>query len=143
MKTLPRGLIAVACSLLVLARAQAIAPWPMAGGNYFEGFGTIATWTDDFASPTEATRWGSVAVNGTGAIPDGRRTTVATSVFTTTTTGGVQRGAGSLIQLSTGSTDNTSANAIESPTLEFLFEDTSDAALARWNRDHQPHREKW
>lgn len=31
---------------------------------------------------------------------------------------------------------------VESPTLRFLFEDTSDAALARWNRDHQPHREK-
>lgn len=31
---------------------------------------------------------------------------------------------------------------VESPTLKFLFEDTSDAALARWNRDHQPHREK-
>jgi prepilin-type processing-associated H-X9-DG protein/prepilin-type N-terminal cleavage/methylation domain-containing protein len=31
---------------------------------------------------------------------------------------------------------------VESPTLHFLFEDTSDAALSRWNRDHQPHREK-
>ena len=31
---------------------------------------------------------------------------------------------------------------VESPTLEFLFEDTSDAALVRWNRDHQPHRDK-
>jgi len=31
---------------------------------------------------------------------------------------------------------------VESPTLKFLFEDTSDAALVRWNRDHQPHREK-
>jgi prepilin-type processing-associated H-X9-DG protein len=31
---------------------------------------------------------------------------------------------------------------IESPTLSFLFADTSDAALARWNRDHLPHREK-
>ena len=30
----------------------------------------------------------------------------------------------------------------ESPTLPFLFEDPSDAALARWNRDHLPHREK-
>ena len=30
---------------------------------------------------------------------------------------------------------------VESPTLKFLFEDTSDAALARWNRDHLPHRE--
>jgi hypothetical protein len=26
--------------------------------------------------------------------------------------------------------------------LQFLFEDTSDAALVRWNRDHQPHRER-
>jgi len=31
---------------------------------------------------------------------------------------------------------------VESPTLKFLFEDTSDAALARWNRDHLPHHEK-
>ena len=30
---------------------------------------------------------------------------------------------------------------VESPTLGFLFEDTSDAALSRWNRDHQPHRQ--
>ena len=31
---------------------------------------------------------------------------------------------------------------VGSPTLKFLFEETSDAALARWNRDNQPHREK-
>ena len=31
---------------------------------------------------------------------------------------------------------------VESPTLEFLFEDSSDAALSRWNRDHLPHRER-
>jgi len=31
---------------------------------------------------------------------------------------------------------------VESPTLDFLFKDTSDAALVRWNRDHLPHREK-
>ena len=31
---------------------------------------------------------------------------------------------------------------VESPTLKSLFEDTSDAALSRWNRDHLPHREK-
>jgi prepilin-type processing-associated H-X9-DG protein len=30
---------------------------------------------------------------------------------------------------------------VESPTVGFLFDDTSDTALARWNRDHQPHRE--
>ena len=31
---------------------------------------------------------------------------------------------------------------VESPTLPFLFADTSDDALSRGNRDHQPHREK-
>jgi prepilin-type processing-associated H-X9-DG protein len=31
---------------------------------------------------------------------------------------------------------------VESPTLQFLFEDTSDTALVRWNRDHQPHRDR-
>jgi prepilin-type processing-associated H-X9-DG protein/prepilin-type N-terminal cleavage/methylation domain-containing protein len=31
---------------------------------------------------------------------------------------------------------------VESPTLKLLFEDESDAALARWNRDHKPQREK-
>jgi prepilin-type processing-associated H-X9-DG protein/prepilin-type N-terminal cleavage/methylation domain-containing protein len=30
---------------------------------------------------------------------------------------------------------------VESPTLDYLFTDTSDEALSRWNRDHQPHRE--
>ncbi len=30
---------------------------------------------------------------------------------------------------------------VESPTLKFLFEDTSDAALVRWNRDHLAHRD--
>jgi prepilin-type N-terminal cleavage/methylation domain-containing protein/prepilin-type processing-associated H-X9-DG protein len=31
---------------------------------------------------------------------------------------------------------------VESPTLQSLFTDTNDAALVRWNRDHQPHCEK-
>ncbi|HEY3854683.1 MAG TPA: prepilin-type N-terminal cleavage/methylation domain-containing protein [Verrucomicrobiae bacterium] len=31
---------------------------------------------------------------------------------------------------------------VESPTLKSLFEDANDTALARWNRDHLPHREK-
>jgi prepilin-type N-terminal cleavage/methylation domain-containing protein/prepilin-type processing-associated H-X9-DG protein len=30
---------------------------------------------------------------------------------------------------------------VESPTLNYLFADTSDEALSRWNRDHQPHRD--
>lgn len=31
---------------------------------------------------------------------------------------------------------------VESPTLKFLFQDTSDVALSVWNRDHNPHRER-
>jgi prepilin-type processing-associated H-X9-DG protein/prepilin-type N-terminal cleavage/methylation domain-containing protein len=31
---------------------------------------------------------------------------------------------------------------VESPTLKILFADTGDAVLSRWNRDHQPHRER-
>jgi prepilin-type processing-associated H-X9-DG protein len=30
---------------------------------------------------------------------------------------------------------------VESPMLAFLLNDLSDAALVRWNRDHEPHRE--
>ncbi|MEI6195833.1 MAG: hypothetical protein WCS42_16050 [Verrucomicrobiota bacterium] len=33
------------------------------------------------------------------------------------------------------------AGHVESPTLKSLFEDPSAAALSRWNRDHQLHRE--
>jgi prepilin-type processing-associated H-X9-DG protein/prepilin-type N-terminal cleavage/methylation domain-containing protein len=31
---------------------------------------------------------------------------------------------------------------VESPPLKYIFTDTSDAALVRWNRDHQPHRDR-
>jgi prepilin-type processing-associated H-X9-DG protein len=31
---------------------------------------------------------------------------------------------------------------VASPTVKFVFEDTSDAALVRWNRDHLPHRDR-
>jgi prepilin-type N-terminal cleavage/methylation domain-containing protein/prepilin-type processing-associated H-X9-DG protein len=30
---------------------------------------------------------------------------------------------------------------VESPTFQLLFQETNDAALQLWNRDHQPHRE--
>ena len=31
---------------------------------------------------------------------------------------------------------------VGSPKVEFVFEDKNDAALVRWNRDHQPHQEQ-
>jgi len=31
---------------------------------------------------------------------------------------------------------------VESPSLTFVFSNSTNAALARWNRDHQPHRDR-
>jgi prepilin-type N-terminal cleavage/methylation domain-containing protein/prepilin-type processing-associated H-X9-DG protein len=31
---------------------------------------------------------------------------------------------------------------VESPALRFVFQDTNDTSLVRWNRDHQPHRDR-
>ena len=30
---------------------------------------------------------------------------------------------------------------VESSTLAFIYTDTGDEALSRWNRDHEPHRD--
>ncbi len=88
-------------------------PWPMASGNYLEAFGDIANWTNNFASGVGANRWGSVPVQGSGTIPDGIHTTASTATFVTGTTGGVQKGTGNIQLLSTGTTDNSSADAID------------------------------
>jgi len=88
-------------------------PWPMASGNYFEDFADIANWANNFTSGIGATRWGSVPVEGSGTIPDGFHTTTSTATFVSGTTGGVQRGTGNIVLLSTGTTDNTSADAID------------------------------
>lgn len=97
-------------------------PVPMAsqsGMTYTENFADIANWTNGFAAGTGANRFGAVAVNATGTIPDGVRTTTATSTFATGTSGGVQKGSAqspatqSIVLLATGATDNTSAVAID------------------------------
>src|SRR5262249_1404501 len=46
-------------------------------------------------------------------IPDGVKTTVSTATFTTNTAGGVQKGTGNIVLLSTGTSDLTSADAID------------------------------
>ncbi len=73
--------------------------------------------------------------------------------------GGVQDGVGALWRTYDAQTDLVStkrsssqhqgkANVVfcdghvESPTLTFLFEDTNQVALVRWNRDHLPHRDR-
>jgi endonuclease G len=105
---------ALMCLLFLSAPAFGQTPVPMAStGTYTEDFSTVATWTNGFASPTQATRFGGVAVNATGTIPDGKRVTTASTTFTSGTSGGVQKGTGTLVLLSTGTTDNTSSTAVD------------------------------
>ncbi len=93
-------------------------PYSMASGNYLESFGDIANWANNFASGVGASCWAAVAVQGSGTIPDGIHTTTSTATFTTGSTGGVQKGVspnptGTIVLLSTGTTDNSTADAID------------------------------
>lgn len=86
----------------------------MSNGNFFENFNDIANWTNNFATGVGANRWGSVAINSVGTIPDGRKTTASTATFPgSSSSSGVQRGTGAIMLLSTGTTDNSSAVAID------------------------------
>lgn len=102
--------------------AIAQTPVPMVsqpGLNYTENFADIVNWTNAFAAGTGANRFGSVAVNATGTIPDGGKISAATATFATGSGGGVQRGSSqtpatqNIVLLATGSTDNSSAVAID------------------------------
>mgnify|MGYP003348468878 CR=1 FL=1 len=89
--------------------------YPMALGNYSEGFDDIANWADNFAAGVGASYWGSVPVTATGTIPDGVKTTASSATFLVNTSfsSSVQRGTGALWMLSTGTTDNSSAIAVD------------------------------
>lgn len=87
--------------------------YTMASGNYSETFADIANWAANFASGTGAGYYASVAAGGSGTIPNGTKTTVSTATWTTGTTAGVQKGTGTLILLTTGTTDNSSAAAVD------------------------------
>ncbi|MES2588341.1 MAG: YDG domain-containing protein, partial [Bacteroidota bacterium] len=78
--------------------------------TYTENFADITNWTNNFAAGIGANRWASVAINATGTLGDGVRTTVSTATFSTLTTGGVQKGTGNIVQLSTSTTNS---NAID------------------------------
>ena len=83
---------------------QAQTPYAMSGGNYTEDFANIANttnWPNAF-NGTDSAEWASVAVNATGTVGDGVRTTNGTLTFVTNTTGGVQRGTSNIQLLSTG-----------------------------------------
>ena len=91
-------------------------PVPIAsqpGLSYTENFSDISNWSPGFTSGTGANHFGAVAVNTTGAIPDGVKTTTSTATFSTGSSGGVQKGTGNLVLLSTGTADNSTAVAVD------------------------------
>ena len=87
-------------------------PYLMSSGNYSQNFADIANWGNNFASGTGAANYSAVAINGTGTIPDGVKTTVSSATFTTGTSGGVQKGTGNLQFLSTGSNNATAVDLL-------------------------------
>jgi CSLREA domain-containing protein len=105
------------------ARAMSPAPMPFSGSpvamasqpglSYTENFANIASWANDFASGTGTGPFNSVAVITAGAIPDPKTTTVSSATFTSGASGGVQKGTGTIVMLSTGTTDNTNSVAFD------------------------------
>ncbi len=81
--------------------------------RYTENFSDIANWSNGFVTGQGANRFGSVAVNTTGTIPSGTRITTASASFSSGSSGGVQKGTGNIVLLSTGSTDNSTSLAID------------------------------
>jgi len=109
--------IVLAFTFLFLVNASfAQTPVPMAsqpGLTYTEDFTDISNWTNGFAAGIGADRFASVGTNGSSGIPSATIITTATASFASGSSGGVQKGSGQIMLLSTGSTDNTSSSAID------------------------------
>ncbi len=94
----------VAMLLLFVQKSFGQTYFNMASGNYSESF---TAWT----SPS-TNSWSSVAISA-GTIPAATATTVSSASFSTGTSGGVQNGNTNIQFLSTGTTDNSSAVALD------------------------------
>lgn len=88
-------------------------PYVMSTGNYLENFNDIANWGDGFTNGIGATPWSTNAINASGTIPDGVKITTSSAKFSTGSSGGVQKGNGALMFLTTGSGDNSSSLAVD------------------------------
>ncbi len=86
---------------------------------YTENFADINNWVFNstpngtFVSGAGSAPWRGVTAGGSGTIPNGSRVTTSGTTFVTMGSSGIQRGNESLVLLSTGTTDNTSATAID------------------------------
>lgn len=91
-------------------------PVPMAsqaGLSYTENFADITNWTNDFTAGTGANRWKSYPLTLGGSANDGVRTTKSSATFVTGVSGGVQKGTGNLVFLSTGNSTLSEAVAVD------------------------------
>ena len=98
------------------AGSRAATPVPMAaqpGLAYAETFGDIANWAENFSGGSGATRFAALPAGGSGTIPTAAKLTVATTNWSSGSTAGIQKGAGQLILLATGSGDNSAALAVD------------------------------
>jgi len=80
---------------------------------YSEGFDDVANWANGFAGGIGATHFAPAPISTAGTIPDGVKITTSTASFSSGTSGGVQKGSGNLVFLSTGSPDNTTSTAVD------------------------------
>ncbi len=85
----------------------------MSNSDYSCNFSDVAAWSNNFSSGNGTANWLSVGINATGTIPDGTKTTVSSSTFSSGTSGGIQKGNGSIQLLSTGSTAFGNAVAVD------------------------------
>jgi len=85
----------------------------MANGNYLADFADIANWANDFTAGIGTTNFASYPITAGGTANDGIRTTKSSATFVTSTSGGIQKGTGSLLFLSTGSGTTQEAVAVD------------------------------
>jgi hypothetical protein len=81
--------------------------------RYTENFTDIATWSNNFTSGNGANHFSSVKVDSTGTIPTAAKVTISSLAFTSSTSGGLQKGTGNIQLLATGTTDNSASIAFD------------------------------
>jgi hypothetical protein len=88
-------LIFVSCSIFLGLVGNSQTYFPLSGGNYSEAFANISSWTNNYANASLGSQYWGVAATGTNS-------TVNTStVFSSSTTGGVQIGTNNMVLLAT------------------------------------------
>jgi Putative Ig domain len=98
-------------SFVAIPKASAQTYFNLAAGSFTEDFATISTWS----SPSTGS-WSGFVAGGTGTIPDPNKitqlVTTGSTVFATSSSGGIQKGTQTMLLLATGS-DNVNATAID------------------------------